>query len=81
MQLDHVFTSQRNLKTVIDSGRTRSPINSDHLPIKTSFRIAYKMSSRYKHKSKQSTTRDQKRKRKTNWKSNTDRRTLNKTIH
>ena len=78
MQLDHVFTTQKNLKTVIDSGRTSSPINSDHLPIKTSFRIAFKISSRYKHNPKQSTTRDRKRKRKTNWKNNTDRRTLSK---
>ena len=46
------MTSQTNLKSIVDSKQTGSPINSDHLPIKTIIFIEKKIKSNYSNKRK-----------------------------
>ena len=46
------MTPQANLKSIVDSKQTGSPINSDYLPIKTIIHIAKKIKWNYSNKSK-----------------------------
>mgnify|MGYP003333642019 FL=1 len=49
IQIDHIMTSQKNLKSTLDSHRVKSVIPSDHLPIQAKFLLAKHIPKKKSH--------------------------------